>query len=225
MLKKVIALLLVVFCFTTTAFAEGKLKATEKVFIVCDGEGYFYAKIENVGDAAASTGYGDLVAFDDDDEIVFSTNYVSTYPSGIVLEPGESLYLEESVWENALKETPVADYKFSLPVASDGQTITRVPSEATFELTDEEYSYENYIYVTFTNSAEESISGFYISAALYDADGNLIYVGTNQISNVAIHPGSTVTAKMSIDSDMVSYYKENNITPASASAVVFYVNK
>lgn len=225
MFKKAIALLLVVLCFTTTAFAEGKLRATEKVFIVYNGEGYFFAKIENVGDAAVSTGYGDLVAFDEDDEIIFSTSYVSTSPSGVILEPGESLYLEESVWENALKETPVADYKFSLPAASDGRTITRFPSEASFELTDEEYSYENYICVTFTNSAEEPISGFYISAALYDADGNLIYVGTNQISNVAIHPGSTVTAKMSIDSSIVSYYRENNITPASANAVVFYVNK
>ena len=57
-------------------------------------------------------------------------------PSGVVLEPGESLYLEESVWENALKETPVADYKFSIPAESDGKTITRVLSEATFELTE-----------------------------------------------------------------------------------------
>lgn len=146
-------------------------------------------------------------------------------PSGVVLEPGESLYLEESVWENALKETPVADYKFSIPAESDGKTITRVLSEATFELTDEEYSYDNYIYVTFTNSAEEPVEGFYISAALYDADGNLIYVGTNQISNIAVHPDSTVTAKLYIDSDMVAYFKENNVTPASANAMVFYVNE
>lgn len=225
MFKKAIALLLVVLCFTTTAFAEGKLRATEKTFIVYNGEGYFFAKVENVGDAAVSTGYGDLVAFDEDDEIIFSTSYVSTSPSGVILEPGESLYLEESVWENALKETPVADYKFSLPVASDGRTITRFPSEASFELTDEEYSYDNYIYVTFTNSSEEPVDDFYVSAALYDADGNLIYVGTSEISNIAVHPNSTVTAKLYIDSSVVSYYKENDIAPASANAVVFYVNK
>lgn len=145
--------------------------------------------------------------------------------AGVILEPGESLYLEESVWENALKETPVADYKFSLPAASNGRTITRVPSEARFELTDEEYSYYSYIYVTFTNSSEEPVDDFYVSAALYDADGNLIYVGTSEISNIAVHPNSTVTAKLYIDSSVVSYYKENNIAPASANAVVFYVNK
>lgn len=226
MFKKVIALLLVVLCFTTTAFAEGKLRATEKTFIVYNGEGYFFAKVENVGDAAVSTGYGDLVAFDEDDEIIFSTGYVSTNPSGVILEPGESLYLEGSVWESALKETPVADYKFSLPAASDGRTITRVPSEAGFELTDEEYSYyDNYIYVTFTNSSEEPVYDFYVSAALYDADGNLIYVDTSEISNIAVHPNSTVTAKLYIDGSVLSYYKENDIAPASANAVVFYVNK
>lgn len=225
MLKKTIALLLVVLCFTTTAFAEGKLKATEKTFIVCDTRGYLFAKVENVGDAPVTTGSGDLVVFDEDDEIICSSSYVTTYPSGVILEPGEFLYLQEYIWENALKETPVGDYKFSIPAGNRGDTIVRIPCEAEVVMDSKNYSYDNNIFVTFTNTSEEPRYDFYLSVAMYDAEGNLIYADADKLGDVAVHPGSTVTAKMYIDSDVVTYLTDNKITPATISAVVFYVEE
>lgn len=220
MLKKVISLLLIVACcFTTTAFAEGKLKATEKNLIVYGTESYFFAKVENVGDAPIATGNGDLVVFTEDDEILFSTNYVSTLPSDVVLQPGESLFVRDSEWEDALETNPVTDYKFSIsPSNYSADTIIQVPSEATFEYSEEDI-YDNYVYVTLTNTTDAPVSNFYVVAALRDADGALIYVSNDSLYNVAVHPGSTVTVQLSIDSDLCSYYAENGVTIASVESM------
>lgn len=220
MLKKVISLLLIVACcFTTTAFAEGKLKATEKNLIVYGNGSYFFAKVENVGDAPIATGNGDLVLFTEDDEILLSTNYVSTLPSDVVLEPGESLFVRDSEWEDALETNPVADYKFSIsPSNYSADTIIQVPSEATFEYSEEDI-YDNYVYVTLTNTTDAPVSNFYVVAALRDADGALIYVSNDSLYNVAVHPGSTVTVQLSIDSDLCSYYAENGVTIASVESM------
>ena len=175
MLKKVISLLLIVACcFTTTAFAEGKLKATEKNLIVYGTGSYFFAKVENVGDAPIATGNGDLVLFTEDDEILLSTNYVSTLPSDVVLEPGESLFVRDSEWEDALETNPVTDYKFSIsPSNYSADTIIQVPSEATFEYSEEDL-YDNYVYVTLTNTTDAPVSNFYVVAALRDLMGKAV---------------------------------------------------
>ena len=175
MLKKVISLLLIVACcFTTTAFAEGKLKATEKNLIVYGTGSYFFAKVENVGDAPIATGNGDLVLFTEDDEILLSTNYVSTLPSDVVLEPGESLFVRDSEWEDALETNPVTDYKFSIsPSDYSADTIIQVPSEATFEYSEEDL-YDNYVYVTLTNTTDAPVSNFYVVAALRDLMGKAV---------------------------------------------------
>ena len=84
MKKRAIIVLTLIACLASAAvIAEGKLKATEKNLIIYDGQdsGRFYAKIENVGDAPIGTDTGDLVAFSEDDEIIFSENYVTTVPS------------------------------------------------------------------------------------------------------------------------------------------------
>lgn len=225
MLKKVICLILVVVCcFTTTVFADGKLKATEKNFLVYENEGYFFAKVENVGDAPITTGNGDLVVFTEDDEILFSTNYVCTLPSGVVLQPGESLFVRETEWEDALETSPVTDYKFSISASDYSTTITQVPCEATFEYSDED-AYDNYVYVTLTNTTDQPVYDFYVVAALRDTEGALIYVDYGTLYNVAVHPDSTVTMQMSIDSDLCRYYAENGVTIASVEAMACAIDK
>lgn len=67
-MRKLFAILVAcmfVFLFSATALAEGKLKVTEKNLLVYAGDdnGYFYAKVENVGDVAVGVDSGDLVIF------------------------------------------------------------------------------------------------------------------------------------------------------------------
>lgn len=227
MFKRAISLILAAVCLAclliTPAFAEGKLKATEKNLILIPGDtiGYFYAKIENVGDAAVRVDSGDLVLFTDDDEILLSESYVTTAPAYVTLEPGEYLYLEETLWDSALEGAVLGDYKFSIGTESGSAPIVRVDAEARLELQGAD-SYENYLYVTFTNTTDETVFRFFVTVAMYDQEGNLIYTDFTILSDTAVHPGSTVTQRLAVDSDLMEYYAANGITPASAEAIVCY---
>ena len=78
------------------------------------------------------------------------------------------------------------------------------------------------MYVTFENTTDEARYDFYVTAALYDTNGNLILVDTNCISEIAVHPGSSLTVKMYIDKDVLWHYKENGIEPDTIDAMVYY---
>lgn len=225
MLKKALILLVVLACLISgTAVAEGKLKVTEKNLILYDDDnGYFFAKVENVGDAAVGADSGNLVVFSDDDEIILSDAYVSTVPSYVAVEPGDFLYVKEFLWDSALKDANVADYKFSVSAGNSSKRIQKVPSEVEFSV-DTANVYDNYMYVTFTNPLEQLVYGFYVVGALYDTEGELIFVNSTSLSDMAVHSGSTVTVKLHIDADLVEHYTKNEITPASAGAMVYIIN-
>ena len=104
-MKRFFALVLAlgVCLFSVTALAEGKLTVTEKNLIEFEGSSnaYFFAKVENTGDAAIGVGAGKLVGFSSDDDVLVSESYVTANPSSVLLQPGESLYVSDSIWESA----------------------------------------------------------------------------------------------------------------------------
>lgn len=220
MLKKLVVLILLGACFlSSTALCEGKLKVTEKnLFLFSnDDTGYFFAKIENVGDAAAGVGSGDLVLFSEDDEILLSNSYITTLPSSVVIDPGEYLYVKEFLWDSALQNNTVSDYKFSMPLDRRTTTVSTVPCESSYD--------DEYIYVTFTNTTNEPLLDLYVVGALYDSNGNLIYADSNSIFKVSIYPGSTITARIYIDDDLRNYYAMNGISPSSVVGTVYSKSK
>lgn len=224
MKKRVGLILVLLLCLlSVSAFADGKLKATEKNLIIYDGKdsGYFYAKVENVGDAPIGTDSGDLVAFSEDDEIIFTKSYVTTVPSYVVLEPGDYLFAKEFIWESALKESGVADYKFSISGEKRTKKVIKLPCEAEFELGEPD-KFKSFISITLKAPDDKQLEDFYTVAALYDAEGTLIYVDTYTTSSIIVHPGSIITVKISIDNDMVKYYKAHGIVPTSVDAYVCY---
>ena len=117
-MKRIVALLLAltICLFSAAALAEGKLTVTEKNLIeFADSDtAYFFAKVENTGDAAIGVGAGKLVGFSSDDDVLVSESYVTANPSSVILQPGESLYVSDSIWESALETADIADFKFSM---------------------------------------------------------------------------------------------------------------
>lgn len=225
-MKRLIAILLAISCLlSVTAFAEGKLKAVEKNLIVFSGKdsGYFYAKVENVGDAAIGLDSGDLVIFSDDDDILLSNSFITTTPSHVILDPGDYLYVNDFLWDSALKDAVIGDYKLSIPAYKRTKTITKLPCEATFEVEGAD-TFNNHVYVTFTNNEASTLNNFYVIVALYDAENTLVYVDTYSNSSVSVHPGSTITVTLSIDNDLMEYYQENDITLTTLDAMVCYTN-
>lgn len=222
-MKKGLTVILVLIACTlsSTVLAEGKLKATEKNLIIYDGKdsGRFYAKIENVGDSAISADSGDLVIFSDDDEIILSDSFITTLPSYVTIEPGDYLYVNEFLWDSALIDNPIGDYKLSVPTKQRKATIIKIPCEASMELNGVD-TFENHIYVTFTNTTDNPLKNYTVVVAMHDDEGKLIYVESYSNSSVAIHAGSSVTVSISVDNDLMEYYQTNQIVPTTVDAMV-----
>ena len=223
-MKKIVSMLLALTLFAMlvpAAFAEGHIRVVSKSMIEFDGEntGYFLAKLENDGDEAIGVGTGKLVAFSADDDILLSKDFVSSSPSYIMLEPGDSVYLYDYIFEKALETNDIADYKFSMESSENGQAYTEVACESTFEIGDKSTGTAS---VTFTNNTDDVLNDFVIVVALTDSEGNLVYVNSNYVGIIGVHPGSTITVDMSINSDFVEYYRTHGIEPASIDAHVYY---
>ncbi len=228
-MKRFTAMLLVIcsmLLLTTSAFADAKMTAVEKTLITFQGDwkGYFFAKVENTGDTAGYIEYGGkLVGFDDNDDVILSEDYISSYPSRIYLQPGEYAYVRNYFLEDALRTSKIADYKFSIKPDSNGYQYSKLPSEAKIEYKPSD-KYNNDIYVTFTNDTDDILYDFAITVAMFDQDNHLIFVDGDSSSSLGIHPGSTITVKVSIDSDLVEYYAREGITPTTVESIV-YVEK
>lgn len=204
-------------------YAEGNVSVSEKAVIIPPGDdsGNFYAKIQNDGDAPVGVNSGKLVLFSGNDEILVTSDYVTTYPSRIVLQPGEYTYIKEFLWDSALKNQTIGDIKFSVDSTDSGTDAERVPCDATFEINGSD-SFDNYIHITVTNEADQTRNGYYLVGALIDTTGNLVYVDTNQYENVGLHAGSTATFSMYIDNDSINYFESNGIQIGSVDAIVYY---
>ena len=184
--------------------AAGNVTVTDKTICIAPGDdsGHFYAKIENDGDEPVGVDNG-------------------TYPSRIILNPGEYTYINEFLWDSAIKNQTIGDIKFSIEATDRGTEAARIPCEASFEINGSD-SYDNYIHITVTNDDSETRSGYYLVAALLDTAGNLVYVDTNQYENVGLHSGSTATFSLYIDRDNINYFESNGIQIGSVDAIVYY---
>lgn len=223
-MKRLVSFVAMLACIlVSTGFAEGKLSVSQKNLHIFDGDdnGYFYAKIENTGDETIAVGTGTLVAFTAEDEIAFSEDYISVIPGRVELAPGEYVYAKEYIWDSALQDNTIGDYKFSIESNARGNVYKKEQCEAHFDLPGAD-SYDNYVYVTFTNTTDELIYGYCIAVALTDAEGNLLFVDGDTIDALAVYPGSTISVRVYVDQDLMSYYKAHDLKPSNVDAMVYY---
>ena len=225
-MKRVLSLVLAS-CFSLlffiSAVADAKISVKEKKLFTFEGDwkAYFFAKVENTGDTAAYLEYGGkLVGFDADDNVILTESYISSYPSRLRLEPGEYAYVEEYILEDELKTNTIADYKFSIKPEQRGTDYVTLPSQAKIDYHGVD-SYDNYVYVTLTNTTSEVLYNFAVTVAMYDQNNELMYVNGDSSSSIGIHPGSTVTIRVSIDSDLAEYYARNSLIPSTVESIVY----
>ncbi len=221
--KIALATLLGSILISTNCFAAGNLTVTDKTACIFPGDdsGYFFAKVENDGDEPIGVDSGNLVVFSENDDILMTSDYVSAYPSRIVLNPGEYTYISDFLWDSNLKNKTLGEVKFSVGMTDRGTEVERIPCEATYDIQGSS-GMDNYIYVTVTNDSDETRYGYYVVAALLDTDGNLVYVNTNRLENVGLHAGSTATFSLYIDADNVNYFESTGYQIGSVDALVFY---
>ena len=124
MLLMLCSALLMTAAFAEEAAPEAKITVVEQRFINMEdnGRGFFFAKVQNTGDAAGyADDKGNIVLFDADGNIILTENYVHTKPSDVYLEPGEYAYVCESIYDDALDTAEVADCQFSIKAVDDGE--------------------------------------------------------------------------------------------------------
>ncbi len=209
---------------TSSCFAAGNITVTDKTACIFAGDdsGYFFAKVENDGDEPVGVDSGNLVIFSDNDDILVTSDYVSTYPGRLILNPGEYTYISDFLWDSNLKNQNIGEVRFSVGTTDRGTAVERIPCDATYDIKGSS-GLDNHIYVTVTNDSDETRYGYYIVAALLDTAGKLVYVNTNNLESVGLHTGSTATFSLYIDSDSVNYFEANGIQIGSVDALVYYM--
>ena len=203
-------------------FAAAEFTATDQTLFVYDDDdnGYFFARVENTGDKGGYAGSGTLDILDENGATIVSKTYVSTNPSSIWLEPGEYAYVDLYLWESALQETPAADYNYVVPEGKWGDNYELIPCEGNFYF-DPEDKYDNAVYVTFTNQTDELLHDFEAVVALYDEEGHLLFCDSDTVYEISVHPGSTVTVMIDIDSSLVEYLGNNGVAPSTVDALIY----
>lgn len=225
-MKKLFALCLAaVLCLTAaSALAAGKLNVVKENFHTIPNfstYSYAYAKVENSGDKAIKVNAGVLEIYDEAGEVITSEDYLQAYAQ--YLQPGEYTYVKmyDEIEEGA--NTP-ADYMMTLTGKSDNSVVSkRLPVEARFKLDVTEGWWEyDYMYATITNDTDEPIYGVSVVIVLLDAEGNILHLEDDALYNCAIMPGSSVTIREEIYSNVMEYFEANGMVPASADAIAYY---
>ncbi len=223
--KKMIAstMLLSLF-FAMPAFAEAKIEVLSKNLVQIPEleSAFFYAKVENTGDEAGYLDNGRLVIKSDEGELLASSDIISSLPSFLLLQPGEHTYVSTFLWESALADTAAGDIEFSMSAGGNGNDAETIPCEAELELVPNSV-FDNYVVITITNDSEETRYGYYLQCGLMDADGNLVCTAGMPLENVGIHPQSTVSLKVPIETDAMEYCRINSITIADIDPIVYYM--
>ena len=224
-MKKLTALILCVLlvCSAAAGLADAAFTVTSQSTYVYPEKdtGAYFARVENTGDTGAYFGDGKLELFNEKNEKLTSVDDISSNPYGVWLEPGEAAYVSEYLWGSTLLHARVSDAQLSVAEGAYGYTYKKLPLEAVIDMP-EDQAYENFINVTFANTTDETIFGGAIVCAVMDEQDNVIFVSTNYYDTIGVHPGSTITARLYVDYDLVLYFQTNNIKPARAEAILYY---
>lgn len=225
-MKKIVCLMLaLVLCLgATSAFAAGKLSVTQENFHYISGlwnYGYAYAKVENIGDRPIKVNAGVLEMYDENGEVITSTDWVQSYAT--YLQPGEYTYVSmyEDIEEGGA--TP-DDYMITLTGKSDTSvTALRLPVEVKLELDVVDGWWEHdYMYATVTNNTENPLYSIEVVFALLDAEGNILNIDSKALyDELALMPGSSMIVRKDISSSFMEYYEANGIVPAAVDAIAY----
>lgn len=222
-----ISLLLVL--LTSCAFAAGKLSTTQENFWVISGwttYAYAYAKVENVGNKPIKVNAGVLEVYDENGDVITSNDYINAHAR--YLQPNEYTYATiNSRVELAENVGKPDDYMMTITGKTDDSgTTIRLPVEGKLSLDEGNgWSKRDYVYATVTNNTEEIAYGISVVFAVLDSDGNILYVGDDDIySSRGLTSGSSIVFKMEISSSHLEYFDSKGIKPVSVD-VIAYINK
>lgn len=224
-MKRIIVciLLIAMMMSVTPAYAAGKLTEDTENFFVVDSYRtytYCYAKYKNIGDKPIAVNAGLLEVFDENGDTITSTDTLYSYAK--YLQPDEYTYV--SMYTDVEEGVTVDDYLLTVTGKSDMDYYAQrldVVTDYQAEVT-KGYSTYDYMYATVTNNTEDTVEDIRIVLALLDDDDNILYVTSDSLgSDVGLHPGSTVTFSIRVNSDNKESYEAAGFTATKVDAIAY----
>ena len=223
-----LAFMLLLSAFSACASAEGHISVTDQAFLELEqlGTVYFYARLENDGDAPVSPNYGILKGYTENGDPVIDDSYIFALFGQKPLEPGESTYVK-AVFRDVYED--ITDYEFTmLSVSGDvgTQNIEEIiPTETDLGLDvivdSTKRTARSYVEVVVTNDTDEIWDRTYVVAALYDEDNNLLCIADYYFSNIEIYPNTAVKLKVQISPNFINYFNAQNATISRSEVSVY----
>lgn len=229
-MKKFAAMILAL-CLTlscTAAFAAGKLEVTQENYVPVEFYssfmGFLFAEVTNTGDSNVEFNDGVVEVLNEDGDVVEIDNIYSAYP--YILAPGETGYVMNTTYANdAQSVSDIADHTLTITgKTSKEDAFARLDVDAKIEAYDTWSSTYYRVTFTITNNTDATVYDTKLVAGVYDADGKLIYAGTDTLYNVGIPAGTTVEARVDVDSSVSDYWLKNDIVPVSVNSICWFEN-
>lgn len=225
-MRKVFAMILCfLMVFSSAAFADGIITISDHVLFAYEGyssaTGVFAAKIENTGDAPVAIGGGTLTVYDANEEIVHVKQYMASVPDDVIIQPGDYFYISENIYfEDGTAVEDVVTYAVEVPASNRGYGYIKLPCEAVVD-TEDVSMFGATVDVTFTNTQDYVIYDYGAAVALYDNNGNLLYVSRMYSFDIGLHPNAIATLEVNLSIDALEYFLEKGIEIGSMDAYVF----
>ncbi|NLX82625.1 MAG: hypothetical protein GXZ04_02240 [Clostridiales bacterium] len=224
-MKKLFALCMALLLLVPAlALAEGKLTITQdSLIMLTDISGWYFARVENTGDAPALLEAGALTFFGEDGAEVHKIDYISTNLGNVELKPGQYAYISRMLWEDPLKDVKVAKHSFVFADTPYGTPVKTIPGEVKLQLKALGDS-ENNAFVTFTNPTSEVLYYIEVVVAITDEAGKLVSVAEHSNLGMGVHPGTAVTVMMRLENDLLTALKDagTDMTKLKADALIAY---
>lgn len=218
--------LILIILLVNTAYAAGELTVSQENFVVLPYKTYYealiYAELKNTGDKPVEFNAGLFELFTADGEPVSYLTLVWYDCCPEVLQPEEMSFIRARISFEAPDIGYVTDYSFSIiGRGSMDRVVTRFTTVAEYQRDTNRAKPIDYIIATIKNDTEDTLFGYYVTYALKNAEGKLLYTNTSEAIDAALMPHSSTQLRFQIDESAVAYIDANDLVPVTAEAIAY----
>ena len=220
----VFLMILMLMMASATAFAAGKIRVTQENFHLIESYGkygYAYAKVENVGDRQIKVHAGILEIFDENGDVITSTDYLRNYAEYLQPDEYTYVYLRAEIENENMKPD---DFMLTITGKSDNTYQTqRLPVEMKYEEDIRaRYGTTNYMSALVTNDTDEPVYNITVLLVLLDNEENILYMESTGLGrNTAIMPGSSDMFREEVSSSFKEYFENEGLNPMVVDAIAY----
>ena len=224
-MKKLLAVLLILCVFCSSALAAGQLEVSEsRVVRTCDDYGTYeinvFIQVTNTGDAAVSLDKADIYLTDETGAVLEDDTTYALYPP--VLQPGEIGYITNWFY-NVDAAIAEAVKGYSIDIASENDWLAEIVSVSHTAEYAEVESYDLLPVVTFTvtNTGADTVWNPVLVAIVRSTEGKILAMMDETAYNVGIPVGGTLLYEMELGSDDLTSWKDAGYIVGSVEVFVY----